>query len=119
MIHDIVDKAPTPRQLQHLKGPTGKAVRIIEVVAPKWEEVAIGLGYRGHVTKTIEKTAHNQPIKASRSMLLQWLDGHKYLRWPVTWATLIEVLRDEADLATLVENVTKCLESLVCQDLHI
>ena len=100
--------------MQRLKGPTGEAIRIIDTVAPKWEEVAIGLGYRGHMIETIEKTAHNQPKKASRTMLLQWLDGHQDLNWPVTWATLIEVLKDEADLATLAENVTKCLKSLVC-----
>ena len=109
-----VGGAPTPRQLQCLKGPSGEVVRIIDTVASKWEEVAIGLGYKGHMIKTIEKAAQNQPIKASRNMLLQWQEGQQDLRWPVTWATLIEVLRNDAALATLAEDVTKCLKSLVC-----
>ena len=106
------DRAPTPKQLQRLKGSSGAVVKIIDTAAPKWEEVAIGLEYRGHMIKNFEKAARDQSVKACRSMLLEWLDGHEHLRWPVTWATLIEVLKDHADLGMLAEDVTKCLKTL-------
>ena len=71
----------------------------MEKVAPKWDEVAIALGFDGARIGTIKMGAYYQPTRAYREMFIEWLDGGHDLQ-PPTWKVLIQSLR----IAKLTKN---------------
>ena len=50
---------PKLNELQLLKLPSGTELRIIEKVAPEWDEVAVALGFDGARIKAIRMGTHH------------------------------------------------------------
>ena len=86
-----------------------KTVRIISRIAHEWDQVATRLYFEGHEIRRIQQDFHGQSRKASREMIMEWLDGRGTLRKPITWATLIKAL-NEAELSQLAEDVVSILQ---------
>jgi hypothetical protein len=101
----IVGNTPRLRELQLLRFPNGNEVRIIERVAPEWDEVAVALGFNGAKIKTIKMGAYYQPGKACLEMFIDWLNGGHDLE-PPTWDALIQSLNaaNIIDLANLLST---------------
>ena len=99
----MVGNTPKLRQLQLLKFPDGTELRIMEKVAPKWEEVAIALGFDGARIETIEIGAYCKPRIACRKMFIDWLSGGHDLKRP-TWGSLVQSLR-AAKLTEIVADL--------------
>ena len=61
---------------------------------------------------------HYDAEQINIEILQEWLNGRS--KQPVTWATLVEVLRDIklATLANDIEAVFKCPSRLISEDLH-
>jgi hypothetical protein len=95
----VIGNRPKLHELQLLKFTNGPEFRIIEKVAPKWDEVAIALGFDGARIETIKMGAYYQPAQACREMFIEWLGGGHDLE-PPTWNVLIQSLR----IAKLTEN---------------
>ena len=93
---------PKLRELQLLKHPDRNELRIIDMIVPKWKEVAIALDFDGPKIDTIEIGAHYQPKDACRKMFMDWLTrGHD-----LTWGRLIQSLKaaNLAETANLLSN---------------
>ena len=88
----LIGKRPKLHELQLLKFPDGTDLWIMEKVAPKWDEVAIALGFDGARIQTMKMGAHYQPRSACRNMFTDWLAGGHDLK-PPTWDALIQSLR--------------------------
>jgi hypothetical protein len=93
---------PKLRELQLLKFPDGKELRIIDTVAPKWKEVAIALDFEGPKIEAIEMGAHYQPKDACLKMFMDWLSRGRNL----TWDRLIQSLKvaNLTETADLLNN---------------
>ena len=80
---------PKLSELQLLKFPDGKELRIIDTVAPKWKQVAIALDFDGPRIETIDMGARYMPGDACLKMFIDWLSrGHD-----LTWDSLIQSLK--------------------------
>ena len=101
----VIGNTPKLHQLQLLKFPDGTELRIMEKVAPKWDEVAIALGFDGTRIETMEIGAHYQPRNACRKMFNCWLAGSHDLKSP-TWDVLIQSLSAAklTEIADLLNN---------------
>ena len=87
------------------------SVKVIDTVAPHWEELAITLGFRHYVIETVKRDYKSDARGACRRMFLMWIE-HKEenLIGPVTWATLIQCLED-AEFSSLAEALKETLDS--------
>ena len=56
----FTDQVPTIQQLHELQGKDGKSIRIIDTVAPEWEELAMAMGFPAHVIGTIREAQHSR-----------------------------------------------------------
>ena len=99
---------PKLSHLQQLKFPSGTELRIMEKVVPKWDEVAMALGFDGARIKTIEMGAFYQPGNACRTMFTDWLAGSHDLK-PPTWDVLIQSLRT-ANLTEIAYLLSRMIE---------
>ena len=93
---------PKLRELQLLKFPDGKELRIMDMVVPKWKEVAIALDFDGPKIDAIEMGAHYQPRDACRKIFMDWLSRGRDL----TWGRLIQSLKaaNLTQMANLLSN---------------
>ena len=80
----------------------------MEIVAPKWKEVAIALNFSGSRIKAIEMGAFYQPEIANLNMFTEWLDGSHDLK-PPTWDVLIQSLR-AANLTEIADLLNHTIE---------
>ena len=81
-------------------------MRIIYAVALDWDWIAIRLHFRGDVISRIERDHKGSSVvRACQAMFSKWLEGEG--RWPITWKTLIEALKEAgfSELASEVETV--------------
>ena len=84
-------------------------VRIMELVAASWKDVATALGFNGPRINCLEADARHVSEDATREMFIKWLDGEHDLRQPIRWTTLIQCL-SEAGLAGVAERIrSACL----------
>ena len=98
---------PELYQLQTLKGWEGRAVKVIEQVAPVWERLAYALYFDPAVVAAITRDNPCKCELACMDMFGRWLNGSA--RQPINWETLIAALRDcklkkleaEVDLALI------------------
>lgn len=81
-------------------------MKVIERVAPKWEQFATRLYFEGHDIIRIKRDSHHQSLDASRQVVMEWQMGKG--RKPTTWATLFKAL-NETDLA----EVSRDLETIL------
>ena len=99
-------------ELLIFKYPDGTKVRIVEEIGTKYELFGILLlrDRTGAKVKNIAYRCSNDPERINTEILQQWLAGMGKL--PVTWATLVEVLRD-IGLSTLADGIStvQCLPS--------
>ena len=102
------DDRPTLDQLTQLIDRDGRTHRILETIAPKWEELAQSLGFPPAVVKTVDKNHPHDVRAACEEMMGQWLAGREDTR-PPTWAALTETLR-ECHMVTLALDVDHALD---------
>ena len=76
-------------------------MKVIEQVAPVWEQLACSLHFQPAVIRTMDRKNHYQCDLACMDMFGRWLEGSA--RQPVSWETLMAALRDsgECDLEKL------------------
>lgn len=80
-------------------------VRVIDNVAPNWEELAIALGFKHYTIKTVQRDHKNDARGACHKVLSMWLEqAEENLVRPVTWNTLIQCLIT-AELSFLAEEL--------------
>ena len=102
-------KKPTLRELQLLRDNDGRQVRVIDTVAPCWQELAVALGFDGAAIEVIDRGDFYRPEDACRKMFIRWQNGEQGLRRPITWTTLIECLQEVTKLGDFHETVMNCL----------
>ena len=105
----ILDEKPTLQQLQVMSDHSGEELRIRDEVAAQWEDLAIALGFEGCNIKCIKRDHSQNARAACQLMLLEWLNGERNLRKPVTWGTLIQSLVD-ADFKSTAERIAIALQ---------
>lgn len=80
-------------------------VRVIDNVAPNWEDLAIALGFKHYTIKTVQRNHRSDAREACRQILSMWLEqAEENLARPVTWTTLIQCLVN-AELSCLAEEL--------------
>ena len=84
---------PLSHQLQMLKLPGGKQVKIVETIAYRWQEVALALHFEGSVIASIKESTFSNVEEGCRRMLDRWLEGGCHDE-PVTWERLVEALQE-------------------------
>ena len=83
-------------------------VKIIEQVASQWEQLAYALQFSSAVVKTIERDNTKDCTAACTELLHRWVCGAEGTRQPISWATLIESLRD-CDFTVLARDLDNVL----------
>lgn len=101
----ITDKQPQLHQLEQLTRPDGsKSVQVITSVAAKWEELAIALGFDAPAIAHIKRDYSSDCREACSQMLQMWLRMEcSDVSRPVSWATLIQCLKDAEFSSVSVE----------------
>jgi len=104
------DQQPTLRQLMLLKSPSGKAVEIFQSITPHWKNLGVyfDLDEMGCILDCIARDHQYSLTRCFLQMMNKWLQGCG--RQPVTWATLIEVLK-EANYIRLAIDVKEAVLS--------
>lgn len=92
----------------------GNSVRVISVVAGKWERIATRLYLETHDIERIERDCFYKAESSCRTVFMEWLDGR--YREPVTWETLIKAL-EEAKFSNVVRDLVFILNSRQSQSL--
>jgi len=91
-----------------LKGKEGRTVKVIEEVAAEWKQLAYTLQFSSAVVRTVQCDTTQDCAAACEEVLYRWVSGAEGTRQPVSWATLIECLRD-FDFRVLASNLEKVL----------
>ena len=97
-------------ELLLLKTSSGRSVRIVEEIGPFYRQLGVLLlnDKTGVVTKVITQRHPNDVDAISVEILRRWLEGQG--QHPVTWSTLIRVLKD-VQLAELAQTIQEALTS--------
>ena len=87
-----------------MKTTEGKKIKIIETVAPKWQQLGDQMEFdeRGSQLDLIRSKHPNDPVECCREMFKHWLNGNGVKS--CSWRELIELLRDY-DFEALAEEV--------------
>ena len=88
----FVADRPELYQLQKVEGWEGRAVKVIEQVAPVWERLACALHFNPAVVATIARDNPCKCEQACMDMFGRWVNGSAHQ--PVNWETLMVALRD-------------------------
>ena len=108
--HVIEMRSSTPKLHElDLLEDGGKTVRLIDMVAAKWDRVAIRLHFETHEIERMRQDALFQTRAACQSMFGKWLEGKG--RKPTTWATLITALQ-EAGLSKVASDLLIIVDAL-------
>ena len=86
----------------------GKTIQIISSSAARWERIALRLYFRGNTIAAIRRDTHFQVEDACRTVFNMWLGGKEGWREPITWATVVDVLK-EVDLGVLSDELKSIL----------
>ena len=93
--------------LSMMKTANGEKIKIIETVAPRWQELGAQMKFDKVGTKLdIIKAKHNDPKDCSREMFQYWLRGSGVR--PCSWKKLIELLQ-ECDFELLADQVREAV----------
>ena len=98
---------PTIQQLHELQGKDGKTMRIIDTVAPEWEELAMAMGFPAHVIGTIRRNNLRDAKGATLQILTLWLEGKSSV--PVSWESLVDCLY-QADFSTVSLDIQEMFD---------
>ena len=91
-----------------LEGKEGTTVKVIEGMAAEWERLAYTLQFSPAVVRTVRRDTTQDCTAACVEVLYRWVSGAEGTRQPVSWATLIECLRD-CDFVMLARDVENAL----------
>ena len=99
---------PNLRQLQRLcKGC--KKVTILKNIAPKWQELAIEMGFEYSEIEIVDMENRNNPKDTVYKILGRWLEGEVTTDTrPLTWSTLIECLSN-IECQSLADELSQIL----------
>lgn len=95
LCHPAVYQPPTFKELQCLRDIHGNGINIIQMIAPHYLEFGVYLlrdTRRLFIIHTIERDHPMNPEEITLRILQRWMEGMG--RGPITWATLIDVLRE-------------------------
>ena len=92
------------RDLQLLERADGRKIRVIERVAPNWQDLAIALGFDHYRIRIIDEDCRGRVEEACRTMFMRWLDEEL-----CTWDMLIKCLRRAAlvDVANSLRTILR------------
>ena len=104
------DTQPTLLQLTYMVAPSGKEVRIIKNIAAKWKEVGALFNFdpTGYTIDLIDTHNQSKPMACCTDTMKVWLGGRG--RKPISWATLVEVLRN-AEFNVLADEVDQLVST--------
>ncbi len=100
---------PTMPKLIAFRNKRGRKIKVLEGIGTNYHEFGILLleDDTGVRLKAIVHECRENPKAINREIALQWLDGRG--KRPVSWNTLLEVLRD-IDLETLASDIESALQ---------
>lgn len=84
-----------------------KTVKIRQIAACHWKDLACFLDFPHHIIKVIEKESDG-PEAAFDELIHRWLNGAEDTRQPVSWNTLLLAL-EEAEMNVLAADARKVL----------
>ena len=98
---------PSLARLRLLKTMSGKKIKIIDMVAPRWKYVGdlMNFDQTGETLDQIQKREASEESRC-RKMFQLWLEG-KGVK-PVSWATVLAILED-SDLKELAYDIKSFL----------
>ena len=99
-----LDSMPKLRELGYIC-QHDVTIRVISVVASRWEDAATQLDFEGYRIEAIGKD-HSHAESACRHMFIKWLEGVG--REPRTWRTVVDVL-NEIGLPVAANELHKAL----------
>ena len=107
-IYVPADKKPTMSELSHLKKNNGVSIPIKQKIGSYYEELGYDLlkDDDGAITNQIIEEYHSNGPRIVGKIFQRWLQGQG--KHPVTWRTLIEVLRN-IELSVLAMDIESCL----------
>ena len=88
------------QQLQRVQG-ADKVIKIMNAVAPEWEELAMSMGVEAHVISTIRRDNLQDSKGATRQLFMTWLEGKAG-----SWEGLVECL-DDAGFSSIASDLQK------------
>lgn len=83
---------PKLHELQLLKVYNGAEIRIMEMVAPRWQQFAVALQFDPYRIQAIAKNCKGIVEDASQEIFMRWLAGDHDLIEPRNWDTLVRCL---------------------------
>ena len=106
-----IDATVTLKSLSMMKTQDGKKIKIISMVAPRWQELCFQLEFDefGATLSAIETKNRSDPEACCREMFQHWLKGNGVR--PCSWRKLIELLED-CDFEELAETLTSFFYSV-------
>ena len=106
----IADSKPTLPKLLNLKTSSGRTVNILKQIGTHYTTLGPLLlnDDNGAITYAIVRQQHHNADEINRDILTRWLMGRG--KWPVTWSTLISVLKD-VGLTELAQVIQEALTS--------
>ena len=95
-------------ELSYLKKKDGEFIRIKQKIQSNYEDLGYDLlkDDDGSITKQISDEYHSKRQRIVGEIFHRWLKGEG--RHPVSWRTLIEVLRN-IELSVLAMDIESCL----------
>ena len=101
------------RDLQLLQECGGTCVRILDSVAPDWEEIAVAIGLGITDINRIAREHSSDVGRACLQVFGHWLSDYESLGLPLpTWRALLEVLL-RAEFNSLADQIQTLLGTLI------
>ena len=106
----VLDATPTLAKLAVLRTAGGKKIKIIERVAPFWQELGDQLDFdeSGSRLALIKAEHPTNPVACCRAMFQHWLMGNGVT--PCSWRMLIQLLND-VDKKGLAKDIKSALSA--------
>jgi hypothetical protein len=103
------DDKPSPHQIIRVVGRSGKELIVKDQLASQWEDLLLHLEFQPQssteaMLRNIARNCRGEVEEACREVLLKWLSGHPSNCQPVTWRTLIAVIK-KLDHCVLAEDL--------------
>ncbi len=114
-VHAILQRRPENHELHYLdyEGDSGPVVvRVIEELSSCWEKLADCLRFRPGVIGGVKLDDPHSCNTVCCRILILWLQGGADTRQPVTWATLVQAIREVGS------NFDSFADRLTCALLH-
>ncbi len=87
-------------ELQYMEDSEGNELRIMDEIAPRWDQVAIALEVDERFIKILARDCSQNALQACHRMLAHWIDSQSQ----VNWGFMVDALR-RADYKVLAKQV--------------